>query len=55
MTENRMTNTTMSVLLEIAKLMALSDGNISKEEEQLIRELPNQIAANSGGDDLVLT
>ena len=45
----------MSVLLEIAKIIALSDGNISKEEEQLIRELPNQIAANSGGDDLVLT
>ena len=50
-----MTNKTMSVLLEIAKIIALSDGNISKEEEQLIRELPNQIAANSGGDDLVLT
>lgn len=54
LTKNRMTNKTMSVLLEIAKIIALSDGNISKEEEQLIRELPNQIAANSGGDDLVL-
>ena len=50
-----MTNKTMSVLLEIAKIIALSDGNISKEEEQLIRELPNQIAANSGSDNLVLT
>jgi tellurite resistance protein len=37
MTENRMTNKTMSVLLEIAKIIALSDGNISKEEDQLIR------------------
>ena len=43
----------MSVLLEIAKIIALSDGNISKEEEQLIRDLPDQIAVNSGEDDLV--
>ena len=36
MTENRMTNKTMSVLLEIAKIIALSDWNILKEEERLI-------------------
>ncbi len=53
MTENRMTNKTMSVLLEIAKIIALSDGNISKEEEQLIRDLPDQIAVQSGEEDLV--
>ena len=52
-TENSKTNKTMSVLLEIAKIIALSDGNISKEEEQLIRDLPDQIAVNSGEDDHV--
>ena len=52
-TENSKTNKTMSVLLEIAKIIALSDGNISKEEEQLIRDLPDQIAVNSGEEDLV--
>ena len=52
MTENRITNTTMTVLLEIAKSMALSDGNISKEEEQLIRDLPNQIAVSRSDEPL---
>ena len=47
MANNRMTNKTMSTLLEIAKLIALSDGNISKEEEQLIRDLPHQISVNT--------
>ena len=53
MTDSRMTNKTMSALLEIAKLIALSDGNISKEEERLIRDLPDQIAGNATQDDLV--
>ena len=53
MTDSRMTNKTMSALVEIAKLIALSDGNISKEEEQLIRDLPNQIAGHVAEDDLV--
>ena len=53
MADKRMTKKTMSTLLEIAKLIALSDGNISKEEEQLIRDLPDQIAVNSGEDDHV--
>ena len=43
----------MSALLEIAKLIALSDGNISKEEERLIRDLPDQIASNVAENDLV--
>ena len=45
----------MSTLLEIAKLIALSDGNISKEEGQLIRDLPHQISVNTDTveDDLV--
>ena len=47
MANNRMTKKTMSTLLEIAKLIALSDGNISKEEEQLIRDLPHQISVNT--------
>ena len=34
----------MNTLLEIANVMALSDGSISKEEAQLIRDLPDQIA-----------
>lgn len=40
MADNKMTKKTMDTLLEIAKLIALSDGNISKEEAQLIRDLP---------------
>nr|WP_272153463.1 TerB family tellurite resistance protein [Synechococcus sp. AH-551-E19] len=50
-----MTKKTMSTLLEIAKLIALSDGNISKEEAQLIRDLPHQISVNTNTveDDLV--
>ena len=47
MANNRMTKKTMSTLLEIAKLIALSDGNISKEEAQLIRDLPHQISVNA--------
>ena len=45
----------MSTLLEIAKLIALSDGNISKEEQQFIRDLPRQISVNTDTveDDLV--
>jgi hypothetical protein len=39
---------TMNTLLEIAHVMALSDGNISKEEERLIRDLPDQIAYEAG-------
>ncbi len=48
---NALTNTTMNTLLEIAHVMALSDGNISKEEEQLIRDLPDQIACEAGEND----
>ncbi len=48
---NAMTNTTMNTLLEIAHIMALSDGSISKEEEQLIRDLPDQIAYEAGEND----
>ena len=48
-----MTKKTMSTLLKIAKLIALSDGNISKEEEQLIRDLPDQISFNTVDDDLI--
>ena len=48
-----MTKKSMSTLLEIAKLIALSDGNISKEEEQLIRDLPDQISVNTVENDLV--
>ncbi len=50
---NKVTNETINVLLEIAKIMASSDGNISKEEEQLIRDLPGQIAVQNGERDLV--
>ena len=53
MADSKMTKKTMSTLLEIAKLIALSDGNISKEEEQLIRDLPEQISVNTVDDDLV--
>ncbi len=48
---NAITNTTMNTLLEIAHVMALSDGNISKEEEQLIRDLPDQIGCEAGEND----
>jgi hypothetical protein len=51
--DNRPTKKAMSTLLEIAKLIALSDGNISKEEERLIRDLPDQISVNTVEDDLV--
>ncbi len=40
------------MLFEIATLIALSDGNVSKIEESLIRGLPAQIAVKSGKDDL---
>ena len=53
MADNKTTKKAMSTLLEIAKLIALSDGNISKEEEQLIRDLPEQISVNTVDDDLV--
>ena len=53
MADKRTTKKAMSTLLEIAKLIALSDGNISKEEEQLIRDLPEQISVNTVDDDLV--
>ena len=46
-----MTNKTMNTLLEITRVMALSDGSISKEEEQLIRDLPDQIACEAGEND----
>jgi hypothetical protein len=48
---NTMTNKTMNTLLEITRIMALSDGSISKEEEQLIRDLPDQIACEAGEND----
>ena len=48
-----MTNKTMNTLLEITRIMALSDGSISKEEEQLIRDLPDQIACEAGENDHV--
>ena len=48
-----MTKKTMDTLLEIAKLIALSDGNISKEEAQLIRDLPQQLSVDTVEDDLV--
>ena len=47
MAKSKMTKKSMSTLLEIAKLIALSDGNISKEEEQLIRNIPAQISVNA--------
>ena len=53
MADNKTTKTAMRTLLEIAKLIALSDGNISKEEEQLIRDLPDQISFNTVDDDLI--
>ena len=53
MVDNRTTKKAMSTLLKIAKIIALSDGNISKEEEQLIRDLPEQISVNTVDDDLV--
>ena len=52
MSDNRMTKKVMSTLLEIVKLIALSDGNISKEEKQLIGNLPEYIVVNSVEDDL---
>ena len=48
---NTMTNKTMNTLLEITRIMALSDGSISKEEEQLIRDLPDHIAYEAGEND----
>ena len=53
MADNKMTKKTMDTLLEIAKLIALSDGNISKEEAQLIRDLPQQLSVDTVEDDLV--
>ena len=53
MADSKMTKKTMNTLLEIAKLIALSDGNISKEEEQLIRDLPKQISVNTDEADHV--
>ena len=50
-TNKKMTNTTMNTFLEISHIMALSDGSISKEEEQLIRDLPDQIAYEAGEND----
>ena len=41
----------MNTLLEIAHIMALSDGNVSKEEERLIRDLLDQIAYEAGEND----
>ena len=53
MADSKMMKKTMNTLLEIAKLIALSDGNISKEEEQLIRDLPKQISVNTDEADHV--
>ena len=53
MADNKMTKKTIDTLLEIAKLIALSDGNISKEEAQLIRDLPQQLSVDTVEDDLV--
>ena len=53
MMANTITNKTMNTLLEIANIMALSDGSIPKEEEQLIRDLPDQIACEAGENDHV--
>ena len=53
MADNKMTKKTMDTLLEIAKLIALSDGNISKEEAQLICDLPQQLSVDTVEDDLV--
>ena len=53
MADNKMTKKTMDTLLEIAKLIALSDGNISKEEAQLIRDLPQQLSVDTVEADLV--
>ena len=55
MAKSRMTKKAMSTLLEIAKLIALSDGSISEEEKQLIRDLPAQIFVNADtvDEDLV--
>ena len=48
-----MTKKTMDTLLEIAELIALSDGTISKEEAQLIRDLPQQLSVDTVEADLV--
>ena len=53
MADNKMTKKTIDTLLEIAKLIALSDGNISKEEAQLIRDLPQQLSVDTVEADLV--
>jgi hypothetical protein len=37
----------MSVLLEIAEIIALSNGSISTEEEQLIRDCPDRLISFS--------
>jgi tellurite resistance protein len=51
MMTNTITNKTMNTLLEIAHVMALSDGSISKEEESLIRDLPDHIAYEASEND----
>ena len=53
MTDSRNSKEAIRALLEIAKLIALSDGNISKEEEQLILGLPEQIFANTIENELL--
>ena len=39
----------MSVLLEIAEIIALSNGSISTEEDQLIRDCPDRMTPFSAG------
>ncbi len=44
-----MSNHNHQVLLQIAQLIALSDGSISSEEEAMILELPQRLGLDSSG------
>ena len=47
-TDYGITSDTMKIVLEIAKSIALSDGNMSAEEERLICDLPNHVSILDG-------